>query len=403
MYRTRSHPGAWPQRDMGREGSSGWHFRINGGQGQVFSGAPVVPVLVSPALDDNVATALPRAAVLRYADARVDGRGVRVLIIGARNPWRMEAAIHRALVRAGHEVLLFDDRRSARLVGHALTQARARRVARKFAPDFVFLSKCLRLDLETVAGVVRGRPNAMWYHDPQWHRDLAHPEIAHIAAVGRMAEVFFVTGFVNEWRAHGLPAAFLPAAGAAEIVPVAPDPAQRCTLAFIGAGYDPARAEFLLRVSTELQTRVYGPGWDAWQGRLQWNGGEVAGQAFATACSSADFTLGILPARAAGATTYASDRMWMVILAGGLYLGPWASGVESLLRDGEHCFWYEGVDACIERVRSLLPDAARRAAVRAAGEAFVRAHHTYDARIPFLLERRAWVNPLDATAASATG
>lgn len=330
---------------------------------------------------------------------------MRVLIVGARNPWRMEAAIQRALVRAGHEVLIFDDRRSARLVGHALTQVRARRVARRFAPDFVFLSKCLRLDLETVAAIVRDRPNAMWFHDPQWHRDLEHPEIAHITAVGRLAEVFFVTGFVDEWRAHGLPAAFLPAAGAAEIVPEAPDRAQRATLAFIGAGYDPARAEFLLRVSAVHTTRVYGPGWEAWSDRLAWNGGEVAGRAFATACSSADFTLGILPARASGATTYASDRMWMVILGGGLYLGPWAPGVDALLRDGEQCFWYDGVDACIERVRELEPDEERRAAVRRAGEAFVRAHHTYDARLPFLLERRAWVNPLDASnaTASATG
>jgi porphobilinogen synthase len=67
----------------------------------------------------------------------------------------MEAAIERALVRQGHDVLLFDDRRSARLVGRGITQLRARRIARRFAPDFVFLSKCLRLDLETVAAIRR--------------------------------------------------------------------------------------------------------------------------------------------------------------------------------------------------------------------------------------------------------
>ena len=319
---------------------------------------------------------------------------MRVLLVGARNPWRMEAALQRALERAGHETLLFDDRRSARLFGRGLTQMRARRVARRFRPDFVFLSKCLRLELETVRDVVRGVPNAMWYHDPQWHSDLSDPRVSHIAAVGREAEVFFVTGFVDEWREHGLNAAFLPAAGAAEIVPVAPRASRQATVAFIGAGYDASRADFLLALSRAVDTRVYGPGWERWRGALAWYGGEVAGAAFARACSSADFTLGILPSRAAGATTYASDRMWMVILAGGLYLGPWAPGVDALLHDNEHCFWYRDAADCLRRVHELALQGELRQRVRQAGEAFVRRHHTYDARVPFLLSRRPWENPL---------
>jgi Glycosyl transferases group 1 len=306
----------------------------------------------------------------------------------------MERAVQRAMERAGHTTLLFDDRRSARRLGFRLTQFRARRLARRFRPDFVFLSKCLRLHEDTVGEILRDRPNAMWYHDPQWHADLDHPEIAHIASVGRMAETFFVTGFVAEWKALGLPAAFLPAAGAREIVPGRPDPANASTVAFIGAGYDPTRADFLRVLSRAVPTRVYGPGWDAWREELAWSGGPVEGAAFATACASAEYSLGILPARAGGATTYASDRMWMVILAGGLYLGPDAPGIRGLLQDGEHCFWYRDVDDCIQRIRVLESDPALRARVRQQGEAFVRAHHTYDARVPFLLERREWQNPL---------
>jgi hypothetical protein len=324
---------------------------------------------------------------------------MRVLIVGASNPWRMEAAIQRALGRAGHQTLLFDDRRSARLLGRRLTQARARRAAIRFKPDFVLLSKCLRLELETVEAIIRGVPNAMWYHDPQWHRDLDRPDVAHIAKVGRLADVMFLTGFVEEWRVHGVRAAFLPAAGASEIVPVPSDPARRATVAFIGAGYDASRGAFLRRLAAAaIDTRVYGPGWDAWEDGLRWSGGPVEGAAFAAACSSAEFTLGILPERAAGATTYASDRMWMVILGGGLYLGPWANGVEDLLVDGEHCFWYRDVDDCIRLVHELHPDAAVRERVRRAGEAFVRRHHTYDARLPFILDRREWTSPLGAPA-----
>lgn len=319
---------------------------------------------------------------------------MKVLIVGARHPWRMERAIQRALDRAGHSTVLFDDRRSARWVGRRLTQLRIRRLARRFAPDFVFLSKCLRLDLETVEEVIRGRPNAMWYHDPQWYADQALPEIAHITAVGRMAETFFVTGFVPEWRNLGLPAAFLPAAGAREIAPGRPEPAAATTVAFIGAGYDPTRADFLRALGRAVPTRVYGPGWEPWRTELAWSGGPVEGAAFATACASAEYSLGILPARAAGATTYASDRMWMVMLAGGLYLGPDAPGIRELLRDGEHCFWYRDLADCIQRIRALDDQPDLRARVRRQGEAFVREHHTYDARVPFLLARREWQNPL---------
>jgi hypothetical protein len=313
----------------------------------------------------------------------------------------MERAVQRALERAGHSTLLFDDRRSARWLGRTLTQPRARRAAQRFRPDFVFLSKCHALNLETVADIIRDVPNAMWFHDPQWHRDLDKPAIAQIAAVGRLAQTFFVTGFVDEWRAHGLNARFLPAAGAAEIVPVPRDPLWATTAAFVGSGYDPTRAEFLCDLSRRVPTRVYGPGWERWRAQLSWNGGEVAGADFARACSSAEFTLGILPARAAGATVYASDRMWMVILAGGLYLGPAAAGVEELLRGAEHCVWYRDLDDCVSAIERLMGDAGERRRIRATGERFVRTHHTYDARVPYLLSGASWQNPLAPTPAAA--
>lgn len=198
----------------------------------------------------------------------------------------------RALERAGHQVSLFDDRRTRRHLGWGLTQALARRRAARFAPDFVFLSKCLALDVETVATILArgGRPNAMWYHDPQWHRNVegGHPDVAHIVAVGRLAQTFFVTGFEAEWRAHGLRAVFLPAAGASEIVPVSAKPRIAAPAAFIGSAYDPGREAFLREVAERagVTIRVWGPGWR--RGRdaaLDRNGRAVEGRAFAAVCA----------------------------------------------------------------------------------------------------------------------
>lgn len=320
---------------------------------------------------------------------------MRILLIGHRHPWRMEAAVERALRRAGHDTLLFDDRRTKRLFGRRATQFLALRAARRFQPDFVFLSKCLALDLETVATIVHGRRNAMWYHDPQWYADTDRPDVGHIAAVGKLSDVFFVTGFDEEWRALGLPARFLPAAGNRDIVPGKKAERYASDISFIGGGYDPERAAFLKALSQQVDVRVFGPGWEEWRSDLHWNGHNVEGAEFASVCASASIVLGVNPARAVGATTYASDRVWMVILGGGFYMGARTPGMDRMLLDGVHCGWYSGVEECVRLSREYLANPLARERVRTAGEAFVRAHHTYDQRIGNLLAGDAFTNPLD--------
>jgi len=326
---------------------------------------------------------------------------MRVLIIGSNNPWRMEMATARALERAGHTVRVIDDRRIKRAIGWRLTQRVVRSMAERFRPQFVMLSKCLALDLETVEGIIRDRPNAMWYHDPQWFRDTDRPDIGHIAAVGRLSQTFFVTGFDAEWRALGLPAKFLPAAGDAGIRPLPSHPRFDADVAFIGTGYDPARAAVLLEVAKRARVRVYGLGWNEWAGTLDWFGKPVEGKDFARACSSARIMLGINPARADGGTTYTSDRTWMVMLAGAFYLGMGTPGTRTFLRDREHCAWYEDAADCAEQVWYYLRHPQEREQIRSAGERFVRAYHTYDQRITNLLSGRAWVNPLAAAPVGA--
>ena len=319
---------------------------------------------------------------------------MRIVLIGSDNPWRMEAALERAFRRAGHATLLVDDRRIKRIIGRAMTQRVVARRARRFEPDFVFLSKCLALDPATVAAIIDGKPNAMWYHDPQWHRDLDRPDIGHIASIGKLARTFFVTGFEQEWRANGLNALFLPAAGDAGIQRVPFDARFASQVAFIGSGYDPDRARFLVSLAARFQVKVWGPGWDDWRGKLDWSGRPVEGREFAAVCSSSDITLGINPSRASGGVAYTSDRTWMVMLAGAFYLADRTPGVAGMLREGVHCAFYEGLESCVEQCEVHLAHTGDRERIRRDGEAFVRAHHTYDQRVANILENREFVNPL---------
>jgi hypothetical protein len=306
----------------------------------------------------------------------------------------MERCTERALKRAGHKTLLIDDKRANRLLGQKLTQKWALSKAERFKPDFVFLGKCHGLTVETVQKILDGRPNSMWYHDPQWYRNTYRPDIAHIVAVGKQTQTIFVSGFDAEWRKLGLPAKFLPSAADRDIKPVEPKKEFASDVSFIGTGYDPVRAQFLLKVANKYDLRVWGKGWEDWRKPLHWSGRPVQGKQFAAVCSSSKISLGVNPDRAKAASTYTSDRTWMVILAGGFYLGHGTPGLTEMLREGDHCAWYTDIDSCLTQIAYYLKKPEQRERIRREGQAFVRENHTFDQRIHNLLSGEAFENPL---------
>ena len=106
----------------------------------------------------------------------------------------------------------------------------------------------------------------------------------------------------------------------------------------------------------------------------------------------AALTLGITAAAARGNPFY-TDRMFIAMLAGGCYLGEGGRDADRMLADGEHCIWYESLDDCIARAKMYLADDAARERIRAAGERFVREHHTYDQRVGHFLTGDPYVTP----------
>lgn len=324
---------------------------------------------------------------------------MRILIVGSGKAWRFEATVERAFRRAGHTTLLLDDRQATRRLGRRLTQRWLLARAQRFDPDFVLLSKCLGTELTTVERLIRGRGNAMWYSDPQWYPHLERPDISHIAGVARRANVLFVPAFAQEWAAIGANARFLPFAGDRDIRPARVTTA-RSGVAFLGAAYDPARVEFIAAVARNAPLTVWGPGWERYADFIPWSGRTVEGAEFARVCSGAAITLGVTSAAAEGHPYY-TDRMFLVILAGGFYLGEGGYNPPGMLRGGEHCAWFESRDECVERIRYYLAHPDERERIREQGERFVRAYHTYDQRIHNFLSGEAWVSPLDASSATS--
>ena len=281
------------------------------------------------------------------------------------------------------------------MIGSKLTQRWALSHAKRFKPDFVLLSKCHALTVETVASIIDGRDNAMWYHDAQWYRNTDRPDIAHIVRIGKLARTFFVSGFEKEWKALGLRAKFLPSCADAGMKTSHPLKKFASDVAFIGTGYDRSRANFLLSVASKFDLRVWGSGWEEWRQALNWSGRPIEGKEFAAVCSSAKIVLGVIPARYAiqsGNTT--SDRTWMVIVAGGFYLGRGTPELKQMLLEDEHCSWYSDIDSCLAKIEHYLEKPAARERIRKEGRAFVLKHHTFDQRIQNLLSGEEFQNPL---------
>jgi spore maturation protein CgeB len=238
----------------------------------------------------------------------------------------------------------------------------------------------------------------MWYHDAPWFNKPESPDVAHIINIGKLTQTFFVSGFEKQWAALGLNAKFLPSCADAGITPLPPQERYASDVVFLGTGYDPARANFLLGVAEKYDVKVWGQGWEEWREQLNWSGRIVEGKEFSLVCSSSKVVLGVNPtiytANSAASGNTASDRTWMVILGGGFYLGPGTPELKTMLRENVHCGWYDDLDSCLELVGQYLEDGARRERIRKDGEAFVRDHHTFDARIKNVLAGEAFVNPL---------
>ena len=307
----------------------------------------------------------------------------------------MERGTQRALGRAGHVTRLIDDARARKLIGRGLTQRWAVSQAKRFKPDFVLLSKCSGLAPETVAEIIEGKSNAMWFHDAQSFKSTYRPDIAHTVKIGKLTQAFFVSGFEKEWARLGLPAKFLPSCADVAIKSVPPDKKYAADVTFIGTGQDAARAKFLLKVAAKFDFKVWGRGWEEWRKPLHWTGRSVEGKEFAAVCASSKIVLGVSPSRYPGEPgNTTSDRTWRVILAGGFFLGHGTPGLKQMLHEGEHCAWYKDIDSCLTQCANYLVNSHARERIRREGQAFVRQHHTFDQRIRNLLSGEEFVNPL---------
>ncbi|HEX6587774.1 MAG TPA: glycosyltransferase [Longimicrobiales bacterium] len=320
---------------------------------------------------------------------------MRVLVVGKSRPHDIAQRVRHTIARQGHETALVNNHRVYFALGSAATGAWLGARYAAFRPDRVILNKAIGIPPGLVRRMAARTPTVMWY------RDLRIPPDPAIVARAREVDTLFLTagGQVTDFEALGVRRVlYLPdGADAERDQPGEPAPEFDCDVAYLGSG-DPYRAEFLAEVGKRYRLRTFGTGWEKWADQVSWQRRSVTGEDFGRACASARIVLSVERAFQADTqvASYTSNRIFRVIAAGGFYLGLGSAGARALLRDGEHCAYYESRDHALALIERYLGDASARECIRATGRAFVLAHHTLAHRVHNLMTGEPFTNPLDA-------
>ncbi len=321
----------------------------------------------------------------------------RLAILGAWAPHRNEEAYARAARRLGLESKVFDVLHWTQRIKQ-LAAPLIERAVERFEPDFVLCTRdAQQLGPARLDRIFRHRETAMWHVDAQ-------PQEGVLDLARRCGTVYLtVAGQRDRYRAAGVAVTrFLPAAmEPTRDVPVARSrAAYACDVSFVGSGPYRDRWPVLQAVSDACSLQIRGPGWRGLDTALPVAGGAVHGRQFAEVVRGASLSLGASAmAEQERQFPSASDRMWRIMGCGGAFVGAHVPGIERFARHEEHCLWYHSVDECVDHVKALLADPARRDAIAASGRAHALAHHTYDQRMGLLLRGQEYPDGISEVAA----
>jgi hypothetical protein len=310
---------------------------------------------------------------------------MRILILGAGGRYRTEASIARAAKSLGHTALVVDVLGWRRMLGPWCPRV-IRWQFDHFRPEFVLCTRrAASAGEEFLREVLPLQPSALWYFDGALPLP---PQVVTIAQL--VPRVFATYGYqVDAFRAAG--------AGEVHFLPQGLDvhidrpdatatPAERCDVSFIGSGQYARRHAVLKALAEVVRLQVRGPYWEKATG-LPVAGGPVRGRNFARVVGGATISLGIdaLPESHQEKLGGTSNRIWRVLGAGGLFLGEYVEGCETLARHGEHVVWYRSAEEAVTLARQYLADRAGRKRIAAAGRAHALTHHTYAHRLTSIL------------------
>jgi hypothetical protein len=150
----------------------------------------------------------------------------------------------------------------------------------------------------------------------------------------------------------------------------------RHDVVFMGHLWLPERKEMARRLNAKFNFANYG--------NCSSDGRRVWGREMVNICQNSAIMVGTNYRN--DVPGYWSDRCYVVMGAGGFYLGQYVPGLDRTFKDGVHCGFFDGFDDMEVKVAWWLKHDAERRACQKRGHALIHEKHTYTHRVGELLD-----------------
>jgi len=221
----------------------------------------------------------------------------------------------------------------------------------------------------------QGAKLACWYFDWLW--GLGNREELYVPRLKLMDMIFSTDGSDSaEYEKRGISCRhWLPQAAMPEDRLLTPRwGTPQHDVVFMGHIYTDERREIARRLAARWDFAHYGGGGEAHR---------IWGYEMTSICQNAAIMIGTNYRN--DVPGYWSDRRYVVMGAGGFYLGQHVPGTDAQFKDGVHCGFYDGMADMERKVKYWLEHSAERERCRRAGWRLVHERHTYTHRVGEML------------------
>lgn len=315
---------------------------------------------------------------------------MKILLIGPGNrQGKTEHYILRALLRAGHDVSVFDNIYWHKKIGRSLNTV-LRLQAYTANPDLVLFTRARHCDPDVIRKISRNRLSISWYFDAP------NPIPFDYLEMVREVDALFITsmGQKSEYLKHGVKNVFfMPQACDSELHRMDSDTSNiEYPLSFVGSvGKDSHRDSFLQLVSQRMPLHVWGKNGCSNGFDFEIHDTHLRDRSLGTVIGKSYAVLGLNYYQYMNSLEcYASNRIWLTLGCGGFFIGYRTPGFERVVPEGKFAEYFSSCDELFDKLYYYREHPIQRECIRKRAYEWVHCYHTYENRIRSLLEMRSY-------------
>ncbi len=315
---------------------------------------------------------------------------MKILLIGpGTRPGKTEHYILRALLRAGHDVSVFDNIGWYKKIGRSLN-AVLRLQAFTVKPDLVLFTRARHCDPEVIHRICRNRRSISWYFDAPDSIPTDYLEMV------QNIDALFITstGQKDEYLKRGVKRVFfLPQACDGELHRMETDSTgTHYPLSFVGSiGKSSYRDDFLESIAQRVPLHVWGNNHHSEEFNFVVHDTALRDQSLSTVIGRSQAVLGVNYYEYMNSLEcYGSNRIWLTLGCGGFFIGYRTPEFARVVPEGKFAEYYSSPEELFDKLYYYDRHTSQREVIRKQAYEWVHTYHTYQNRIRNLLDLRSY-------------